>query len=205
MVGHVNWYTLEKKGKSKRRGVLRLRMSFSSEHNSQVAFQEHRHLVRLLLLHELETGKLERYGWKGAWSACGSLVLNQHAAQRGMKREHIVLARWCELATVHQEFPLNFEVFRELAQELHSCVKSAMYSDEETRLFWEATGKVLHSGLNALRKIRRLSIEKEEVMSQLAAILRLVVQSFWLGYSTEIKDFPKAIAALTVQIKRFLI
>lgn len=52
------WYSLEKKNKVNRQGVLKVRVSYSSKKNSQVAEQEHRHLLRLVLLHELETSKV---------------------------------------------------------------------------------------------------------------------------------------------------
>lgn len=52
------WLNLSKKSKLKRQGVLMARFNFSSEKNSQVAAQEHRHLLRILLLHELESSKV---------------------------------------------------------------------------------------------------------------------------------------------------
>lgn len=52
------WYSLDKKNKITRQGVIKLRLGFSSEKNPQVAAQEHKHLLRILLLHELETSKV---------------------------------------------------------------------------------------------------------------------------------------------------
>lgn len=52
------WYSLDKKNKVNRQGVLKVRVSYSSKKNSQVAEQEHRHLLRLILLHELEMSKV---------------------------------------------------------------------------------------------------------------------------------------------------
>lgn len=56
--GQTLWCTLEKKGKSKKQGDVKIRLSFSSEKNFHVASQEHRHLLRLMLLHELENSKV---------------------------------------------------------------------------------------------------------------------------------------------------
>lgn len=61
----VMWLGLDKKGKTKQQGTIRLRLSFSAEKNSQVAVQEHKHLLRILLLHELETSKVAPYWWSG--------------------------------------------------------------------------------------------------------------------------------------------
>lgn len=52
------WLNLSKKNKVRRQGVVKVRFNFSSEKNSQVAAQEHRHLLRILLLHELESSKV---------------------------------------------------------------------------------------------------------------------------------------------------
>jgi hypothetical protein len=56
--GHTVWCSLGKKGKAKKQGDVKIRLSFSSEKNSRVAAQEYRHLLRLLLLHELENSKV---------------------------------------------------------------------------------------------------------------------------------------------------
>ncbi|CAG2067675.1 unnamed protein product, partial [Timema podura] len=56
--GMTYWCSLERKHKAKKQGDLKVRMTFSSEKNHQVASQEHRHLLRLLLLHELDKSKV---------------------------------------------------------------------------------------------------------------------------------------------------
>lgn len=56
------WYSLEKKNRNQRRGLLKLRLAFGSTKNSQVAAQEHKHLLKILLLHELELSKVIFYG-----------------------------------------------------------------------------------------------------------------------------------------------
>lgn len=42
----------------KRKGTVKLKMAFGSEKNTQVAAQEHRHILRLLLLHHIQTSKV---------------------------------------------------------------------------------------------------------------------------------------------------
>ncbi|XP_016841256.1 protein unc-13 homolog 4B isoform X1 [Nasonia vitripennis] len=191
VTGHVMWYVLEKKNKSKRRGLIKLKLAFNTEHNAQVAFQEHRHLLRILLLHEIDTRSIERHSWAGSWSASAEVVVLQHAVQRGMTPEMVSLARWIEFATIHQDHQLSFGLFLQLANDLVNAVKSGgTFSDEETRLFWEASKKVLHSGLNMLRKIRRLQIDKESTMKQLIAILRLVSTLSRLDVPGNVNLFP---------------
>lgn len=59
--GMTMWYSLDKKNKMKRQGVLRIRLSFSSQKQPRVAAQEHQHLLKILLLHELETSKVRTF------------------------------------------------------------------------------------------------------------------------------------------------
>lgn len=172
MTGHISWYTLEKKNKSKRRGLIKLKLAFNSEHNAQVSFQEHRHLLRMLLLNELETQKIDKYTWIGKFPAAGEVIVLQHGVQRGLHKHQITLARWIEFATIHQEHPLSFALFQQLISDLVAPMKSGDLGEEETKLFWEAAKKVLHSGLNMLRKMRRPTNDKENAMRQLIAILR---------------------------------
>lgn len=52
------WYSLDKKSKVNRQGVLKVRVAFGTEKNNQVAEQEYRHMLRIILLHELELSKV---------------------------------------------------------------------------------------------------------------------------------------------------
>ncbi|XP_076762015.1 C2 and C2B_Munc13-like domain-containing protein staccato isoform X4 [Xylocopa sonorina] len=188
--GHTMWYSLEKKNKSKRRGVVKLRLAFSAEHNAQVAAQEYRHLIRLLLLYEIETGKIEKYCWSGRWSAPAEVLLLQHSAQRGLLARNVTLAQWIEYARVHQEHPLNFTVFNKLAVDLLRPLEGGLFSVDETRLFWDATKKVLFSCLNSIRKIRRFTIGDKNAITQLSAILGILSSISSLNVPEDINLFP---------------
>ncbi|XP_067210437.1 protein unc-13 homolog 4B isoform X4 [Linepithema humile] len=188
--GHTMWYALEKKNKSKRRGVVKLRLAFSAEHNAQVAAQEHRHLLRVLLLHEIETEKIEKYCWCGRWSAPAEALILQHSAQRGLLARNLTLAQWVEYARIHQEHPLSFTVFNKLAVDLLRPMDSGLFSADETRLFWDATKKVLHSCLNSIRKIRRLTLEDRNTIMQLSAILGIISSISSLKVPEDIDLFP---------------
>nr|XP_050846661.1 protein unc-13 homolog 4B isoform X1 [Vespula vulgaris] len=172
--GHMMWYPLEKKNKSKRRGVVKLKLAFSAEHNAQVAAQEHRHLLRVLLLYELETEKVEKYCWCGRWSGPAEALILQHSAQRGLLARNIALAQWIEYARIHQEHPLNFMVFNKLIVDLLRPMDNGLFSTDETKLFWDATRKLLYSCLNSIRKIRRLVLGDKNAITQLSAILGIL-------------------------------
>ncbi|XP_043520293.1 protein unc-13 homolog 4B isoform X10 [Frieseomelitta varia] len=188
--GHTMWYSLEKKNKSKRRGVVKLRLAFSAEHNAQVAAQEYRHLIRVLLLHEIETQKIEKYCWCGRWSAPAEVLLLQHSAQRGLLARNVTLAQWIEYARIHQEHPLNFTVFNKLAIDLLRPMENGLFSPDETKLFWDATKKLLYSCLNSVRKIRRLPAGDKNAMTQLSAILGILSSISSLKVPADCNLFP---------------
>ncbi|KAG7190820.1 hypothetical protein KM043_006889 [Ampulex compressa] len=188
--GHTMWYSLEKKNKSKRRGVVKLRLAFSAEHNAQVAAQEHRHMLRILLLHELETEKVEKYCWCGRWSAAAEVLILQHSAQRGLLARNVTLAQWVEYARIHQEHPLSFTIFNKLALDLLRPMDSGLFSTDETRLFWDATKKIIFSCLNSIRKIRRLTQGDKNVMAQLTAILGILSSISSLKVPEDVDLFP---------------
>lgn len=169
------WYPLEKKNKSKRRGVVRLKLAFSAEHDTQVSCQEHRHLLRILLMHELDSQKIEKYCWSGKWSSPGEALILQHIAQRGLITRNVSLAEWVEFSRVHQEHPLNFTLFNKIILELLRPLENNLFSADETKLFWEATRKLIYSCLNCIRKIRKFPAEGNNVFHQLSAILGLVL------------------------------
>ncbi|XP_046623999.1 protein unc-13 homolog 4B isoform X3 [Neodiprion virginianus] len=190
VTGHTMWYSLEKKNKSKRRGVVRLKLAFSAEHNAQVAAQEHRHLLRILLLHEIESQKIEKYCWCGRWSGPAEAIILQHSAQRGLLARNVTLAQWVEYIRVHQEHPLSFTLFNKLALDLLRPMENNLFSDDEIRLFWDSTRKLLHSCLNSVRKLRRSTAGDKNTINQLGAILGILSSIDSLQKPEDLDLFP---------------
>ncbi|XP_025987263.2 protein unc-13 homolog 4B isoform X4 [Solenopsis invicta] len=188
--GHTMWYALDKKNKSKRRGVVKLRLAFSAEHNAQVAAQEHRHLLRVLLLHEIETEKIEKYCWCGRWSGPAEALILQHSAQRGLLARNLALAQWVEYARIHQEHPLSFTVFNKLVIDLLRPLESGLFSSDETKLFWKATKKIIFSCLNSIRKIRKLILGDKNTIVQLSSILGILSSISSLNAPEDVDLFP---------------
>ncbi|XP_043272734.1 protein unc-13 homolog 4B isoform X3 [Venturia canescens] len=190
VTGHSMWYSLEKKHKSKRRGVVRLRLAFSAEHNTRVAAQEHRHLLRILLLYELETEKTEKYCWCGRWSAAAEALVLQHRAQKGLLARNVALSQWVEYSRIHQKHPLHFAVFNKLAIELLRPLESGLFSNDEVILFWDATRKLLHSCFNSIRKIRKLTDGDKNSMAQMSAVLGIISSVSTLQVPEDFDLFP---------------
>ncbi|KAJ8919011.1 hypothetical protein NQ315_016916 [Exocentrus adspersus] len=118
--GMTMWYSLDKKNKVNRQGVLKIRVSYSSKKNSQVAEQEHRHLLRLVLLHELEMSKVAPHWWCGTFSPHGEQLLTQHIAQSGLSPSEVALCQWCVFSGIHQNHP----------PQLYTVLKSAREADK---------------------------------------------------------------------------
>ncbi|KAK0074327.1 hypothetical protein PV326_012540, partial [Microctonus aethiopoides] len=193
VIGHTMWYSLEKKHKTKRRGVVKLRLAFSAEHNTQVAAQEHRHLIRILLLYELETEKYEKYCWCGRWSIAAESLILQHSAQRGLLPRSVALCQWIEYSRIHQQHPLNYSIFNKVIIDLLRPLENGLFSKDEERLFWEATKKILYSCLNSVRKIRKLTDGDKNVLAQMNAILGILSSISSLKVPDNFELFPPKI------------
>ncbi|XP_021939432.1 protein unc-13 homolog 4B isoform X2 [Zootermopsis nevadensis] len=191
--GQTLWCTLEKKGKAKKQGDVKIQLSFSSEKNSQVASQEHRHLLRLMLLHELENSKVEPFQWNGKFSQSAETILTQHLVQCGLSTAVVTLAQWVEFSSVHVDHPLSFITFSLLLQKLIKPLQNGLITDDEEKLFWEAAKKILPSCYNGIRKIRKLTHSDKSTLQQLSAILSILSQLATLQPPEGTNLFPPSI------------
>uniref|UniRef100_A0A182VXG9 Uncharacterized protein n=1 Tax=Anopheles minimus TaxID=112268 RepID=A0A182VXG9_9DIPT len=174
--GMLMWYNLDKKNKLRRQGTIRIRLNFSSEKNSQVAAQEHRHLLRILLLHELESSKVAPYWWSGKFTIQGEAVLTQHSAQSGLSSTTEAFIQWSVFATIHQDHPLSFLLFDTLLEKLVRPIQTMAVSDEELKSFWEATKKLLPSCFSAIRKLRKKSTSDKMLLKTLNGVLNIIAK-----------------------------
>ncbi|XP_017783309.1 PREDICTED: protein unc-13 homolog D isoform X2 [Nicrophorus vespilloides] len=174
VTGMTMWYSLDKKHKINRQGVLKVRLNFSSEKNSQVAAQEHRHLLRLLLVHELEHSKVAPYWWSGTFSGKANTFLSQHIAQSGLQPIDVALSQYAVFVAIHQNHPLSFNLFSNLLEKLIKPVQSQIPCDEDLKIFWDATKKLLPSVFAVIRKLRRKCSNEKTAMKQLIEVLECV-------------------------------
>uniref|UniRef100_A0A182PAH8 Uncharacterized protein n=1 Tax=Anopheles epiroticus TaxID=199890 RepID=A0A182PAH8_9DIPT len=174
--GMLMWYNLDKKNKLRRQGTIRIRLNFSSEKNSQVAAQEHRHLLRILLLHELESSKVAPYWWSGKFTIQGEAVLTQHSAQSGLSSTTEAFIQWSVFAAIHQDHPLSFVLFDTLLEKLIRPIQTLSVSEEELKSFWEATKKLLPSCFSAIRKLRKKNTGDKLVLKTLNGVLNIIAK-----------------------------
>jgi BAI1-associated protein 3 len=154
--GRATWFSLEKKHKTVHQGQVKIRLGFSSEKNRQVAAQEHRHLLRTLLLYELDSTKVTPYSWNGKFTTAGETILTQHSAQSGLTPVDLPFVRWTVYSDIHASHPLSFGLFESLLDKIIRPIQSETIGCEEIKMFWEATVKFLPSCYSMIRKIRKL-------------------------------------------------
>nr|XP_018917133.1 PREDICTED: protein unc-13 homolog 4B isoform X1 [Bemisia tabaci] len=191
--GQTVWCSLEKKSKVKRKGTVKLKMAFGSEKNTQVAAQEHRHILRLLLLHHIQTSKVPIYKWEGEFSLPAETIIRQHAAQSNLNMTNQSLARWIEFTWIHIDHPLSFTVFAELSSSILQPLLSGLLSEEEIKFFWDAAKKLLPSCLNNIRRLRKSSPGDEHSTKQLTAILSTLSNLASLEVPKDMDLLPKSV------------
>lgn len=135
--------------------MINLRLSFSADKISKVSINEHKHLLRILLLNELESSKVAPYWWSGKYSVQGEAVIGQHATQSGLTAINCALAQWSAYTLIHANHHLAFKLFEGLLEKLHPYVRSINISEDELKTFWEGARKLLPSCFSVVRNIRK--------------------------------------------------
>nr|XP_021197227.2 protein unc-13 homolog 4B isoform X5 [Helicoverpa armigera] len=188
--GMTMWFSLSKKSKLKRQGVVKVRLNFSSEKNSQVAAQEHRHLLRIILLHELENSKVAPYWWCGSYSAAGEAILTQHAAQSGLSAADNCLAQWAVYCAVTADHPLSFALFNTLLDKISKPLQSGLVNEEDVKLFWDGARKLLPTCYSHIRKLRKKTAGDKTVMKTLREVLKILYKLSTLDVPESLDLFP---------------
>ncbi|KAH9630501.1 hypothetical protein HF086_000714 [Spodoptera exigua] len=184
------WYSLSKKSKLRRQGVVKVRLNFSSEKNSQVAAQEHRHLLRIILLHELENSKVAPYWWCGNYSAAAEAILTQHVAQSGLSATDNCLAQWAVYCAVTTDHPLSFALFNTLLDKLTKPLQSGLINEEDVKLFWDGARKLLPTCYSHIRKLRKKTAGDKTVMKTLREVLKILFKLSVLDAPESLDLFP---------------
>lgn len=173
--GLMMWYNLDKKGKTRTQGTIKVRLNFSSEKNDQVAAQEHRHMLKILLYHELEASQVAHYWWSGKFNQMAEIIITQHAAQSGLTDIDTAFAQWSVFSEVHQQHPVSFELFENIVDILIDPVqKKTVNCEEDLTLFWEATKRLLPSCFAIVRKLRKKPAGDSIAMKHLRSSLNLI-------------------------------
>lgn len=190
--GLMMWYNLDKKGKTRTQGTIKVRLNFSSEKNDQVASQEHRHLLKILLYHELETSKVAHHWWAGKFSSMAETIITQHQAQSGLTEIDVAFAQWAVYTEVHQNHPLSFELFEKVLDVLIRPIQSkSVKHTEELSIFWESAKRLLPSCFGIVRKLRKKLAGDSGAQKNLAKALNIIAKIALLEPPESTDLFPE--------------
>ncbi|KAG4080156.1 hypothetical protein HA402_008227 [Bradysia odoriphaga] len=191
--GLVMWFSLDKKNKVKRQGLIKIRLAFSAEKNNRVAVQEHKNLLRILLMHELDSSKVAPYWWSGKFSIQGEAVIAQHSAQSGLSATDCAFAQWSVYTAIHNDHPLAFNLFESLIDKLIRPIQSASISEDEIKNFWDGTTKLLPSCFSVIRKLRKKTATDKNCVKTLTDVLSILSKVAMLEPPEGTDLFPKSI------------
>lgn len=187
------WFSLDKKHKVKRQGLIKVRLTFSAEKNNKVAAQEHKHLLRILLMHELDTSKVAPYWWSGKFSAQGESVITQHSAQSALTPIDCALAQWSVYTAIHNDHPLAFSLFDTILDQLIRPVQTFGLSEEDIKLFWDGVKKLLPSCFSIIRKIRKKTSGDKNALKLITEVLTVLSKIAMIEPPAGTDLFPKSI------------
>lgn len=103
--------------------------------------------------------------WCGTFSPHGEQLLTQHIAQSGLSPAEVALCQYCVYSGIHQNHPLSFTLFSNILEKLIKPLQAGSISEEDLKLFWDATKKLLPSCYSVIRKIRKVSQKIEKCYS----------------------------------------
>ena len=190
--GMLMWYSLDKKNKTARQGVIKLHLAFGSEKNNQVAAQEHRYLINLLLIHELDKLQIPAYEWDGKFGSQAEAIITQHKIQSGLSVPENDFVEWAAFTSVQKEHPLSFGVYLKLLNRISKHINLPSTNEEDIKVFWSFTRKLLPSCIGLLRKVRKRPHDKKTA-EQIADVLNIMLQLVSIQPLTEFDLFPNSI------------
>lgn len=179
--GITVWYNLEKGSKTKSRGSVLLNMTLSAEKNKRVALQEHKHLLNLLLIHELESSQLAEYWWNGKFTTNAELIRSQHAVQSGLTNFECALIQWMMYSKIHETHKLNFTLFNNILDVIIPTLILLQSDSEDVKIFWEGVKRILPSCFSIVRKIRARNVSDKHIVSTLCEVLDIISKIKALG------------------------
>jgi len=172
--GVSGWWPLEKPDarKQKERGEVRLTLTISTEKDPVICSQEHRHLLKILFAHQLQTSKAAPFTWNGDFSREAVLVLSQHAVQGKLSGADTALARWLVYCHTHCDLPLDYRVFIRILEKLEFAIQNSLLTAEEENKFAEVAQIFVQHCVEFIRKHRQFLASHADYFVQLESILK---------------------------------
>jgi hypothetical protein len=188
--GLTSWFELQKKGKLKPQGSVKVRLSFGVDEDYEMASLEQHHLLKILMHHELplQSGKY----WFGELSPMAETIVEQQEAQSCLTYVDVSFIQWDVFTDVHLQRPLSFELFNVVVEVLVKALasKKARY-EERIPVFWESSKLLMPSLFGIIRKIRKKRVDDPNAAQNLTAVLSIISQILQLDQPKSIDLFPR--------------
>lgn len=168
-------------------------ISLSAEKNKIVAGQEHKHLLKLLLLDELESSNVVNFWWNGKFGALAETIRTQHAVQSGLSPFDCALSQWHAYCTVHETHKLSFALFNSIVDVLVPTINCLQNDSEEVKTFWDGTKRLLPSCFTLLRNLRSKSISDNKILKSLNDVLDILAKLKTLEVPETVELFPTTV------------
>lgn len=189
--GLTKWFTLLKKNRDSKRGLIKVRLSFSSEKHTMVAQQEYRLLLKKMLLYELDKGNVPPHIWCGSFDSKADAILTQHVVQSGLTPLDISLCQWSVYTKIHQTHPLSFKLYTKIFDELSEIIDRSNDSstDDDTYVLWEGVKKLLPYCFNFVYKMKKNKIDTT-LIKNLREVLELLHKIRKVEHKSSLDLFP---------------
>ncbi|XP_032597661.1 protein unc-13 homolog 4B isoform X2 [Drosophila grimshawi] len=191
--GLTVWYNLEKGSKTKSRGSVLVNITLSAEKNKNVACQEHKHLLKLLLMNELDTSQVTNYWWSGKFSSMAEAIRTQHAVQSGLSSFDCALSQWHAYSTVHETHKLTFALFNSILDILVPVISCLQNDCEDVKTFWDGAKRLLPSCFSVLRKLRSKNVSDNKILKALSEVLDILSKLKTFDIPGTIDIFPQTV------------
>lgn len=106
-------------------------MALGAEKEKKVAAQEYRHVLHLMLVHELDEENIEPHQWEGRFSTKSAFILRTLELQGGLTKKDIDIAQWLVFTRVQCEHPLNAKLFPVLFQTILTHLQNGLLGEDE--------------------------------------------------------------------------
>lgn len=131
--------------------------------------------------------------WCGIFSPQGEQLLTQHVAQSGLCPVEVALSQYCVYSSIHQNHALNLALFTKLLEKLVKPLQKGVIPEEDVKLFWDATKKLLPSCFSIIRKIRRKKTNEKTVLKQVKEVVKILSYLSELGVPANLDLFPSTL------------
>ncbi|XP_026840156.1 protein unc-13 homolog 4B isoform X1 [Drosophila persimilis] len=191
--GLTVWYNLEKGNKARSRGSILVNLTLSAEKNKSVAVQEHKNLLKLLLMYELESSQVAFYWWSGKFSENAEIIRSQHAVQSGLTPIDCAISQWHAYSIIHETHKLNFSLFNSILDVLTPVISCMQKDSEDLATYWDGVRRILPSCFAVLRKIRYKNVSDLNITRAVSEVLDILGKVKLFEVPVTIDIFPTSV------------